>query len=485
MHTGKMLLRGITVVTGLCLMLTFSVFKAEAQVCIDGEPVWQTISGDFQRTGQHAMDVQVNGPVQTNWKFSIQQLGHPPSSPCPPPYNTGNYDKEIIYSSPAISCDGKVFFGSVMDCPVKAGFNAGDGWFYALDQYTGELLWSQNMHGWVESSPALSHDNSVVYVGSKSGMLTAMDTGTGNKIWEFPTGAGITSSPAIDSEGTIYVGSLDGSLYAVRPNGTLKWSYDNVPTGGSIHSSPALSQDESTVYFGHAMICGGPGQDPCPDPSPDYSLIAVDTATGTFIWEFPIDGQVWGSAMVSPYDGSILFPTFNLSGNNYLYSVSPAGIENWRYQMDSFSNGIPSIGPDGTVYIGEFARGSLYAINPEGTLKWKFGLAGNINYQSSVALINGGDTVVFGTYTGEVYALNADDMSIEWIYTAESIVQASLAVSSDGYLFFGDWNGVQYSIGGQETSNEAIPTLSEWGMIIFMTILLGIGVVTILRRRMI
>ncbi|MBW1856124.1 MAG: PQQ-like beta-propeller repeat protein, partial [Deltaproteobacteria bacterium] len=180
-----------------------------------------------------------------------------------------------------------------------------------------------------------------------------------------------------------YIGSLDGSLYAVYPDGTKKWSYDEVPTGGSIHSTPALSQDESTVYFGHAMVCGGPGQELCPDPSPDYSLIAVDTATGTFIWEFPIEGHIWSSPMVNPSDGSILFPTFYLTGDNYLYSVSPEGVENWRYQMDSFSNGIPSIGPDGTVYIGEFIGGpttSLYAINPDGTLKWQFELAGNVNY---------------------------------------------------------------------------------------------------------
>jgi hypothetical protein len=34
-------------------------------------------------------------------------------------------------------------------------------------------------------------------------------------------------------------------------------------------------------------------------------------------------------------------------------------------------------------------------------------------------------------------------------------------------------------------SPASIPTLSEWGMIIFMMIMLGIGVVTILRRRMV
>ena len=32
-------------------------------------------------------------------------------------------------------------------------------------------------------------------------------------------------------------------------------------------------------------------------------------------------------------------------------------------------------------------------------------------------------------------------------------------------------------------SNQAIPTLSEWGMIIFMTLILGISVVMLYRRR--
>jgi hypothetical protein len=34
-------------------------------------------------------------------------------------------------------------------------------------------------------------------------------------------------------------------------------------------------------------------------------------------------------------------------------------------------------------------------------------------------------------------------------------------------------------------SIAAIPTLSEWGMIIFMTIVLGIGIVALVRRRMV
>ena len=54
------------------------------------------------------------------------------------------------------------------------------------------------------------------------------------------------SSPAIASDGTIYVGSWDNKLYALNPDGTLKWSY---ATGNWVYSSPAIGAD-GTLYVG-------------------------------------------------------------------------------------------------------------------------------------------------------------------------------------------------------------------------------------------
>ena len=36
------------------------------------------------------------------------------------------------------------------------------------------------------------------------------------KLWEFETGYGVVSSPAIGSDGTVYVGSNDYKLYAIK-----------------------------------------------------------------------------------------------------------------------------------------------------------------------------------------------------------------------------------------------------------------------------
>ena len=50
----------------------------------------------------------------------------------------------------------------------------------------------------------------------------------GSLKWQYPTGGGIDSSPAIGADGAIYVGSGDDNLYSLNPDGSLKWRY---PTG--------------------------------------------------------------------------------------------------------------------------------------------------------------------------------------------------------------------------------------------------------------
>jgi hypothetical protein len=83
-------------------------------------------------------------------------------------------------------------------------------------------------------------------------------TPPGAEGWSFPTGGAVYSSPALGPDGTVYVGSYDGKLYAVTAEGQLKWSF---PTGGRIYSSPALGPD-GTVYVGlddgklYAVFCG-------------------------------------------------------------------------------------------------------------------------------------------------------------------------------------------------------------------------------------
>jgi len=56
----------------------------------------------------------------------------------------------------------------------------------------------------------------------------------------------ITSAPAVSKEGTIYIGSNNNYLYALNPDGTLRWKFE---TGDGIFASPRISRD-GTVYVG-------------------------------------------------------------------------------------------------------------------------------------------------------------------------------------------------------------------------------------------
>ena len=46
--------------------------------------------------------------------------------------------------------------------------------------------------------------------------LSSAEKKPGTLLWEFKTGGKVTSSPAIGSDGTVYVGSEDNKLYAIK-----------------------------------------------------------------------------------------------------------------------------------------------------------------------------------------------------------------------------------------------------------------------------
>ncbi|MFQ6117745.1 MAG: PQQ-binding-like beta-propeller repeat protein, partial [Candidatus Bipolaricaulia bacterium] len=65
--------------------------------------------------------------------------------------------------------------------------------------------------------------------------------------WVVETTGPIWSSPVIGAEGTIYVASVDGWLYALTPEGHERWRLD---LGGIITASPAIGRD-GTIYIGN------------------------------------------------------------------------------------------------------------------------------------------------------------------------------------------------------------------------------------------
>ena len=166
-----------------------------------------------------------------------------------------------VWTTPAFDAEGNSYWGSV------------DFFAFSLDP-AGQLRWETFTPGYLTSSPALGSDGTV-YIGSFDRSLHALDPATGAERWAFPTADHIYSSPALaaDEAGNttaIYIGSADGSIYAVRPDGTRIWSYD---TGDPVRSSPVVGRapnGKRVVYVG----------------SSNGVLYALDAATGKRRWSF-------------------------------------------------------------------------------------------------------------------------------------------------------------------------------------------------------
>jgi hypothetical protein len=98
--------------------------------------------------------------------------------------------------------------------------------------------WRFRTNGEIESSAAIDPDDGTIYIGSDDGNVWAINP-NGTEKWRFPTGGAVESSPIVDLDGTIYVGSTDGKVYAIDPNRTQKWFFQ---TGNAVPSSPALGK---------------------------------------------------------------------------------------------------------------------------------------------------------------------------------------------------------------------------------------------------
>ena len=92
------------------------------------------------------------------------------------------------------------------------------------------------------SSPALSADGQALYIGSIDGSLYALSLTTSaaaaTVLWQYETGGRVQSTPAYEA-GTVVVGSEDHSVYAIDAlTGEGKWSYE---TGDDVDSSPLIA----------------------------------------------------------------------------------------------------------------------------------------------------------------------------------------------------------------------------------------------------
>ena len=347
----------------------------------------------------------------------------------------------ILFSSPTIDSSGKIYIGS------------NDNKLHAISSLDGSTAWTFTTGNWVDSTPAMSHDESVVYFGSWDNKLYAVNSQTGTEIWSFETNSYIQSSPAVGLDGKIYFGSMDSIFYALEANGSLSWQYF---VGEPIFSSPAIGPD-GTLYFG--------------DENGTFHALNSD---GSEKWTYLVDEvtDTNQSILSSPAldgEGNIYFG----SGNGYCYSLSDDGTQaslNWKYLTSDRVDASPALGLDDEVFFvsrdGYMRSLPLFSPSTDNVANWEV-FVGDVFYSSPVVDENGRVYVIGYTGGGENHLFAYDENGTKaWDsnvssppFEIPSVVDSSLLLSDAGDLYFGCFDKNLYSI-----ELGVGPAASNWPM---------------------
>lgn len=178
----------------------------------------------------------------------------------------------------------------------------------------------------------------------------------------------------------------------------------------------------------------------------------VSAAPGDRLWRYLTDGNIISSPAIGA-DGII----YAGSADNALYAINPDGTLAWRYETGAEIHSSPSVSPeDGTVYFG-CQDNYLYALNPDGSLKWRYPTEDKIF--SSPAL--GTEGVVYVTsYDKHLYAIDADG-TFKWRYLTDGWIASSPVIGADGVIFVGTATGRLYAINPDGTSRWTYKTRSH------------------------
>jgi outer membrane protein assembly factor BamB len=244
--------------------------------------------------------------------------------------------------------------------------------------------------------------------------------------WRVPTGRAVYSSPAIDGLGRIFVGSLDGDLVSVSPDGGV---HLRRRLGAPVFASPAL------LASGDGVVVG----------ADDDRVRLLDTETGRELWSFALGpcpkerglgaDTVRCNADASPLvgaDGTIFVAA------DALYALRPDGHLAWRSELPAHASSSPAQGADGTIYLGTQAH-TLHAVAADGKPRWVF--RGGDDFDATPAVTEGG-AVVAGCDDFFLYALEASSGSVRWRLRTRASVRSSAAISPGGTIVFGSDDGV-------------------------------------------
>ncbi len=385
---------------------------------------------------------------------------------------------------------------------------AESGGFYALNESTGAVMWSQQLDTeptvtcrglGISSTAAVLPDpvtgTPTVYV-SGARFLYALNAATGAVTWKTrigpvdsaqPDGYYNWSSPTV-AGGHIYVGLASncdvplirgGVVELDQHTGTVLHTWHTVPAGslgGSVWSSVAASSTDSDVWVSTGNECD-PTINTCPAGnkighslsivhlSPSLGLLQAWQAPGTaghgHDWDFGSSPTLFGSLGIPPDVGAC-----NKNGMYYALADNPLGSSPLWTDTLGVPGGAQGAclssavwnGPAGTLYLsgdgttigGTSVGGSVGQVNPSsGAFIWQTGLPCAV---MGTPTLDGSGVLAVGTYrcvkpaTPAAYLVNAATGAILTTLPVGANKVFAQPVFAQGTLFVATESGGLYNL---------------------------------------
>ena len=308
------------------------------------------------------------------------------------------------------------------------------------------VKWSVKTGGPIVGSPAVV--DGTVYIGSMNGYLYALDEESGKEKWKFKSRMPVSSSPAVAGGSLFYVTGT-GALVALDVNsGKPTWIFSTElerrfearnlhgqgPAGQTIPdawdlwtSSPAVF--EGKVYFG----------------SGDGNVYAVDARTGAMIWKFPTRDVVHASpavanntVVVGSWDGSLYGLEADTGRLKWTFN---GGEDPVMHNQQGFQSS-PAV-VDGVVYVG-CRDAHLYALDlATGRKRWDYPT--NKSWVIGTPAVRDGMVYVGTSDSSRFMGIDSHTGRLRFDFPAKAFVFSSAALAGK-LAYVGDFDGRFYAI---------------------------------------
>ena len=341
-------------------------------------------------------------------------------------------------------------------------FGSDDGVFRCANKTTGDVLWTFEIpsqpacdpnwceHGLcacekIRSSPAVD-DAGAVYFGAYDHNVYKLDA-TGAEVWRFSTGGAVYGPVTLDTDGTAFVGSFDGFVYAVDgatgerkwraavgAHGDAGWGLAPGPSGAASLVVGQTNEGGKCSSWPPPDVPSWNGTHSCADDCGQCHALALDATTGEEVWRAATKGPGGGGTVAVGAD-AVSYLLGDWSGTVSGLEIT-SGANVWSFDFGGDVESRPGLHPDGTAYVStEDETHALYAVQAStGRGLWQY-LGSTETLNSSPAVTD--DAVYVGSNDHMLHAVDRATGARLWTFETCANVFSSPAVDDDGVLYVG------------------------------------------------